>query len=65
MWRLRARRLQLHDALCGPARDGALGLQLQCGDAAVPGGGGGAGAAGRRHAVIRLPGMMKLCFLSL
>ena len=58
MQRLRARRLQLHDALCGPAWDGALGLQLRRWDAAVPGGCGGARAAGRRHAVIRLPGMI-------
>ena len=65
MQRHRARRVQLHDAPCGPARDGALGVRLRRGDAAVPGGRGGAGAAGRRHAVVRLPGMMMRSILSL
>ena len=66
MQRHSARRVQLHDALRGPARDGALGVRLRhCGDAAVSGGRGGAGAAGRRHALIRLPGMMIRSILSL
>ena len=57
MQRRRSRRLQLDDGRVGPAADGAGGVQLRRGDAAVPGRRRGAGAAGRRHALLRLLGM--------
>ena len=56
--RRRPRRLQLDDGRVGPAADGAGGVQLRRGDAAVPGRRRGAGTAGRRHALLRLLGTM-------
>ena len=55
--RRRPRRRQLLDARVGPGPDGAGGVQLRRGDAAVPGGGRGARAADGGHALFRLLGM--------
>ena len=57
MHRRRPRRRKLLDARVGPGPDGAGGVQLRRGDAAVPSGGRGAGAADRGHALFRLLGM--------
>ena len=64
MQRRRPRRLQLDDGRVGPAADGAGGVQLRRGDAAVPGRRRGARAATPRHAILRLLGMHFIDVLS-